>query len=32
MTDPRNDNSTLRQQILGHLETLKIPLTSEQVD
>jgi len=32
MTQPRNNNSTLRQQILSHLETLKIPLTSEQVD
>ena len=32
MTQPRNNNSTLRQQILSYLETLKIPLTSEQVD
>jgi DNA replication protein DnaC len=28
----RQNNSTLREQILQHLETLKIPLTSEQVD
>ena len=31
MTGPRNDE-TLRLQILKHLETLKIPLKSEQVD
>jgi DNA replication protein DnaC len=31
MTRPRSD-STLRQQILEYLQTLKIPLTSEQVD
>ncbi len=31
MTSPRNDQ-TLRLQILKHLETLKIPLKSEQVD
>jgi DNA replication protein DnaC len=28
----RQNNSTLREQILQHLETLKIPLTSELVD
>jgi DNA replication protein DnaC len=32
MTHPKNNNPTLLQQILGHLEALKIPLTSEQVD
>lgn len=31
MTCPQRD-TTLRQQILQHLQTLKIPLTSEQVD
>jgi DNA replication protein DnaC len=32
MTQKRNNDQTLRQQILQHLETLNIPLTTEQVD
>jgi len=32
MTRPKSNDQTIRQQILRHLETLKIPLTSEQID
>ncbi len=32
MTQKRSNDQTLRQQILQHLETLNIPLTTEQVD
>ena len=32
MTRPQSNDQTLRQQILRHLETLKIPLTNEGID
>ena len=32
MTRAQSNDQTLRQQILQHLETLKIPLTNEQID
>lgn len=32
MTQTKNNEQTLREQILQHLQTLNVPLTSEQVD
>jgi DNA replication protein DnaC len=32
MTRPQSNDQTLRQRILQHLTTLKIPLTNEQID